>query len=122
MSSNKQQTALEWQFEQLFNSFEKFNNGEYTFDEYLSHNLKVREQAKEMEQSQTAQLSASWAKSREQTKETALHIGFAAGFDSGLKCSEDYYEELENTDLDEDEFSRDYILKEFEDFYTSNRF
>jgi hypothetical protein len=122
MSSNKQQTALEWQFEQLFNSFEKFNNGEYTFDEYLSHNLKVREQAKEMEQSQTAQLSASWAKSREQTKETALHIGFAAGFDSGLKCSEDYYEELEKTDLDEDEFSRDYILKEFEDFYTSNRF
>ena len=122
MSSNKQQTALEWQFEQLFNSFEKFNNGEYTFDEYLSHNLKVREQAKEMEQSQTAQLSASWAKSREQTKETALRIGFAAGFDSGLKCSEDYYEKLENTDLDEDEFSRDYILKEFEDFYTSNRF
>lgn len=113
---------MEWQFEQLFNSFEKFNNGEYTFDEYLSHNLKVREQAKEMEQSQTAQLSASWAKSREQTKETALRIGFAAGFDSGLKCSEDYYEKLENTDLDEDEFSRDYILKEFEDFYTSNRF
>jgi len=122
MSSNKQQTSVEWQFEQLFNSFEKFNNGEYTFDEYLSHNLKVREQAKEMEQSQTAQLSASWAKSREQTKETALHIGFAAGFDSGLKCSEDYYEKLENTDLDEDEFSRDYILKEFEDFYTSNKF
>jgi flagellar biosynthesis/type III secretory pathway protein FliH len=122
MTNNKQQTSVEWQFEQLFNSFEKFNNGEYTFDEYLSHNLKVREQAKEMEQSQTAQLSASWAKSREQTKETALHIGFAAGFDSGLKCSEDYYEELEKTDLDEDEFSRDYILKEFEDFYTSNRF
>lgn len=122
MANNKQQTSVEWQFEQLFNSFEKFNNGEYTFDEYLSHNLKVREQAKEMEQSQTAQLTASWAKSREQTKETALHIGFAAGFDSGLKCSEDYYEELEKTDLDEDEFSRDYILKEFEDFYTSNKF
>ncbi len=30
--------------------------------------------------------------------------------------------ELEKTDLDEDEFSRDYILKEFEDFYTSNKF
>ena len=25
------QTAVEWQFEQLFNSFEKFNNGKYTF-------------------------------------------------------------------------------------------
>jgi len=31
MTNNKQQTAVEWQFEQLFNSFEKFNNGEYIF-------------------------------------------------------------------------------------------
>lgn len=52
MTNNKQQTAVEWQFEQLFNSFEKFNNGEYTFDEYLSSNLRIREQAKEMEKQQ----------------------------------------------------------------------
>ena len=51
---NKQQTAVEWQFEQLFNSFEKFNNGEYTFDEYLKRNLEIREQAKEMEKEQIA--------------------------------------------------------------------
>ena len=31
MTNNKKQTAVEWQFEQLFNSFEKFNNGEYIF-------------------------------------------------------------------------------------------
>ena len=43
------QTAVEWQFEQLFNSFEKFNNGECTFNEYLKRNLEIREQAKEME-------------------------------------------------------------------------
>jgi len=49
MKNNKQQTAAEWQFEQLFNSFEKFNNSEYTFDEYLKRNLEIREQAKEME-------------------------------------------------------------------------
>jgi len=49
MTNNKQQTAVEWQFEQLFNSFEKFNNGEYTFDEYLKKNLEIREQAKEIE-------------------------------------------------------------------------
>ena len=34
----------------------------------------------------------------------------------------EFHEELEKTDLDEDEFSRDYILKEFEDFYKSNKF
>jgi hypothetical protein len=42
-------TAVEWQFEQLFNSFEKFNNGEYTFHEVFKRNLEIREQAKEME-------------------------------------------------------------------------
>jgi hypothetical protein len=52
MTNNKKQTAVEWQFEQLFNSFEKFNNGEYTFNEYLSRNLGIREQAKEMEKEQ----------------------------------------------------------------------
>ena len=48
-------TAVEWQFEQLFNSFEKFNNGECTFNDYLKRNLKIREQAKEMEKVQIAQ-------------------------------------------------------------------
>ena len=42
------QTAVEWQFEQLFNSFEKFNNGEYTFNDYLKRNLEIREQANKM--------------------------------------------------------------------------
>ncbi len=46
------QTAVEWQFEQMFNSFEKFNNGECTFNDYLKRNLEIREQAKEMEKEQ----------------------------------------------------------------------
>ena len=53
MTNETKQTAVEWQFEQLFNSFEKFNNGEYTFDEYLKKNLEIREQSKEMEKEQT---------------------------------------------------------------------
>lgn len=46
------QTAVEWQFEQMFNSFEKFNNGECTFNDYLKRNLEIRKQAKEMEKEQ----------------------------------------------------------------------
>jgi hypothetical protein len=49
------QTAVEWQFEQFFNSFEKFNNGECTFNEYLKRNLEIRKQAKEMEKEQHKQ-------------------------------------------------------------------
>jgi len=45
-------TAVEWQFEQLFNSFEKFNNRECTFNDYLKRNLEIREQSKEMEKEQ----------------------------------------------------------------------
>ena len=46
------QTAVEWQFEQLFNSFEKFNNGECTFNDYLKRNLEIRKQALKMEKEQ----------------------------------------------------------------------
>ena len=49
INMEKQQTAVEWQFEQFFNSFEKFNNGECTFNDYLKRNLEIRDQAKEME-------------------------------------------------------------------------
>jgi hypothetical protein len=52
MTNETQQLAVEWQFEQLFNSFEKFNNGEYTFDEYLKNNLEIRDRAKEMEKAE----------------------------------------------------------------------
>ena len=45
-------TSVEWQFEQFFNSFEKFNNRECTFNEFLKRNLEIREQAKEMEKEQ----------------------------------------------------------------------
>ena len=76
MEKDKQKTAVEWQFEQLFNSFEKFNNGEYTFDEYLKRNLEIREQAKEMEKKQIIE---------------AIIMGFA-NWDSELG-SEQYYEQ-----------------------------
>ena len=48
----EKQTAVEWQFEQLFNSFEKFNNGECTFNDFLKRNLEIRKQAKEKEKQQ----------------------------------------------------------------------
>jgi hypothetical protein len=44
----KKISAVEWQFEQFFNSFEKFNNGECTFNDFLKRNLEIRKQAKEM--------------------------------------------------------------------------
>jgi hypothetical protein len=83
MTNNKQQTAVEWQFEKLFDSFEKFNNDEYTFDEYLKRNLEIRAQAKEMEKEQIIE---------------AFEIGiqsefFHQTFNAPCKDGEQYYNE-----------------------------
>jgi uncharacterized protein Yka (UPF0111/DUF47 family) len=62
----EQQTSVEWQFEQLFNSFEKFNNGEYTFAQYLSYNLTIFEQAKEMHKQEIIEATLyGWRRSTE---------------------------------------------------------
>jgi hypothetical protein len=106
--NNKQQTAVEWLVEKI-NEQKAWANPQQ---------LKpLIDQAKEMEKERQEKLSESWDKSREQTRETAMHVGFAKGFMSGLECYEDYYSELENTDLDEDEFTRNYITDRFEERY-----
>ena len=111
MTNTKQQTAVEWLVEKI-NEQKAWANPQQ---------LKpLIDQAKEKEKEQQEKLSASWAKSREQTRETAMHVGFAKGFMSGLECYEDYYSELENTDLDEDEFTRNYITDRFEETQGGN--
>ena len=102
MTNNKQQTAVEW-----LQSIE------------LERDLTLADwkQAKGMEKEQREKLSASWAKSREQTREIAMHIGFAKGFMSGIDCYEDYYEGLIGTQLDEEDFTRNYITDRFNETY-----
>ena len=46
--NNNKQNSVEWLFEEQFNSFEKFNNGEFSFSEYMAHNLTLREKSKAM--------------------------------------------------------------------------
>jgi len=107
MTNKTKQTAVDI----LFNRFLEL----FLFQEGISPELEdAYKHAKEIEKIQQEQLSSSWAKSREQAREVSTHIGFASGFISGLKCYEDYYSELEKTDLDEDKFTNNYIVDEFE--------
>jgi hypothetical protein len=105
----KEKTAVEWQHIEL----SKFLHGKSEFTD--AHDILIK--AQEMEKEQHERLSASWAKSREQTRETAMHIGFAAGFECGLKCYEDFYQQLDKTDLSSSEFTRNYITDRFEETY-----
>ena len=54
MKNNKQSSVV-WLFEELFNSFEKFNNGDISFSEYMAHNLTLREQAQAMHKEEIIQ-------------------------------------------------------------------
>jgi hypothetical protein len=115
ITNNKQLTAVEWFHQKTWDLKIQLEKGEISIGEYANTYATLYEQAKEMEKEQQEKLSASWAKSREQTREIAMHIGFAKGFMSGLECHEDYYEELNRTQLDEDEFTRNYITDIFEE-------
>jgi hypothetical protein len=84
------QTAVEWQFEQFFNSFEKFNNGECTFNDYLKRNLEIREQALEMEKEQKIKFA-------ENCLDKALDLDIRTAFSNVEK----YYNETFKQEEDE---------------------
>jgi hypothetical protein len=70
MTNNKQQTAVE----QFLNAIK---DQILLSKEHLEMIESYADQCKEIEKEQQEKLSASWAKSREQTRETAMHIGEA---------------------------------------------
>ena len=124
MSNNKQQTAVDILFDRIklkADSIPTNNQANRLIKGAYVDCLMLIRETKELARKQEQDLSESWAKSREQTRETAMHIGFAKGFMSGLECHEDYYEELNITQLDEDEFTRNYIVDRFEETYGGNK-
>jgi hypothetical protein len=102
MSNNKQSSVewLQWALEHTILSHEQ-----------TMQTIGLFQQAKAMHKDEIESLNARWAKSREQTKDVALSIGVKIGFELALQHYEDYYEQLDKTDLDEDDFMRDYISK-----------
>lgn len=58
---NNKQSSVDILFEELFNSFEKFNNGKFCLSEYMAHNLKVLEQAKAKHKEEVTSFTADWS-------------------------------------------------------------
>ena len=48
----KKQTAVEWLYDNLNKCFDKFDNGEYGYTDFVNESKEVREQAKAMEKEQ----------------------------------------------------------------------
>ena len=108
--SNNKQSSVEW----LINEIEVELGIRI---ESTRMGCEIVQEARELHEIEREQLSAAWAVSREKTREAAMRIGFAKGFECALECGDDYYNELDRTDLDEDDFTRNYIDDEFEKTY-----
>lgn len=57
--SNNKQISVEWLYDNLNKCFEKFDNGEYSYTDFVNASKEVKQQAKAMQQEQ-AQLYATF--------------------------------------------------------------
>ena len=60
MKNNKQQTAVEWLYDELFKSFQKLYTLQFTMEEYQANNVKLYLQAKEMEKERMIEFTNEW--------------------------------------------------------------
>lgn len=52
MENIKKETAVDWLYDNLNKCFDKFDNGEYGYTDFVNESKEVREQAKAMEKEQ----------------------------------------------------------------------
>lgn len=91
MSNDKQSSSVEWLFVELFNSFEKFNNGDISFAEYMTHNLTLREKAKAIHKEE---IINAWSEATAPNHEIGLSD--ASYIILEIQKAEQYYEERFN--------------------------
>jgi hypothetical protein len=106
--SNNKQNSIEW----LINEIEVELGIRI---ESTRMGCEIVQEAKELHEIEREQLSTAWAVSREKTREAAMRIGFAKGFECALECRDDFYDELGRTNLDDEGFTQNYIADRFEE-------
>ena len=102
--------------------------GQPTPIEWLQEVYKVKGQLKESDfdyvnnwtkentytEEQMNSFNERWAFSREQTRHISNRIGFGEGVRLGIAYSEEYYNQLDKTDKDEEDFESDFIDELYE--------
>lgn len=77
----------------------------------------IIKKAKQMEKEQHQKMVDAFIKNREQTRPLIFENGFVKGFEFGLKCGEEYYDQLAKTQLSDDDFTREYLQKMSNEIY-----
>lgn len=85
--------------------------------EFFNQQNEAFEKAKEAEKLKHKKMVDAFIKNIEQTRPLIFENGFVKGFEFGLKCSEQYYDEMSKTQLADDDFTREYLQKMSNEIY-----
>jgi len=105
-------TAVEYLIDELSSRFD-------IVEKNLPYIQDVVKKAKEMEQNGYQNLIDTFMIARERTSPLKFQNGFVSGFEEGLKHSEDFYKKLENTKIDEETFTREYLEEKSNEYFKS---
>ena len=106
-------TAVEYIVEELSIRFDIVSNN-------LPYIQDVVEKAKEMEQNGYQNLINTFIKNRDETRPLIFENGFVKGFEEGAKHSEDFWNKLQETELDEEDFTREYLQEKCNQYLKSD--
>lgn len=105
-------TAVEYIIDELSSRFDIVRNN-------LPYMQDVVKKAKEMEQNGYQNLINKFIKNREHTRPLIFENGFVKGFEEGTKYSEEFWNELQKTNLDEEDFTRQYLQDKCNEYLKS---
>ena len=83
--SNNKQSSVEWLYDNLNRCFEKFDNGEYSYTDFVNASKEVKQQAKAMHKEEIIK-----AFDEGQEYEYQYHINSTPKFDSETYYNETY--------------------------------
>lgn len=106
-------TAVEYIINEFSSRFDIVSNN-------LPYMQDVVEKAKEMEQNGYQNLINTFIKNREETRPLIFENGFVKGFEEGAKHSEEFWNKLQETELDEEDFTREYLQEKCNQYLKSD--
>ena len=108
-------TAVEWLIEQILEIPLEDATNEAHLKSHINK-VTVFDKALEMEKNAHKNLITKFIKNREETRPLIFENGFVKGFDEGMKHSEEFWNELQKTELDEEDFTRKYLQEKCNEY------
>lgn len=112
-------TAVEFLFEEMNRIRLEVESENISALDFFNQQNEAFSKAKLMEQNGYQNLIDTFIKNREQTRPLFFENGFVKGFEEGMKHSEEFWNKLQETELDEEEFTREYLQEKSNQYLNS---